>query len=49
MLGCLRFGVPEVVRMSAKSGAIPALSRNCDAPSGDEPGRLRRADGTVLG
>jgi uncharacterized protein (TIGR00290 family) len=24
---------------AAKSGANPALSRNCDAPSGDEPGR----------
>ena len=26
---------------AAKSGFIPALSRSCDAPSGDEPGRLR--------
>jgi uncharacterized protein (TIGR00290 family) len=26
-------------REAAKSGANPALSRNCDAPSGDEPGR----------
>ena len=25
----------------AKSGFNPALSRNCDAPPGDEPGRLR--------
>jgi cobalamin transport system substrate-binding protein len=29
---------------TAKSGASPALSRNCEAPSGDEPGRLLHAD-----
>src|SRR5207302_5511867 len=28
----------------AKSGANPVLSRNCEAPSGDEPGRLSRTD-----
>jgi hypothetical protein len=32
----------------AKSGLNPALSRNCDAPSGDEPGRLPYADGRQL-
>jgi hypothetical protein len=32
----------------AKSGRNPALSRNCDAPSGDEPGRLPYADGRQL-
>ena len=42
-------GLPEVVRKSAKSGEIPALSRNCDALREGEPGRLLRADGTVLG
>ena len=31
----------------AKSGVIPALSRNCDAPRG-EPGRLRTARKTTL-
>ena len=38
----------RVARCSAKSGVIPALSRSCDAPRGDEPGRLTRADGIVL-
>jgi hypothetical protein len=28
----------------AKSGLNPALSRNCEAPSGDEPGRLPHTD-----
>jgi len=32
----------------AKSGRNPALSRNCDAPTGDEPGRLLHADGRQL-
>jgi hypothetical protein len=32
----------------AKSGRNPALSRNCDAPFGDEPGRLPYADGRQL-
>ena len=27
----------------SEAGANPALSRNCDAPPGDEPGRLHRA------
>jgi hypothetical protein len=37
---------PSAARTSAKAGANPALSRNCDAldpRSGDEPGRLTRA------
>jgi len=29
-------------RLKAKSGEIPALSRNCNAPRGDESGRLPR-------
>ena len=34
----------------SEAGAIPALSRNGDAPpGGDEPGRLARANVTVLG
>ena len=32
----------------AKSGRNPALSRNCEAPAGDEPGRLHYADGRQL-
>src|SRR5260370_29902862 len=31
-----------------KAGAIRALSRNCEAPSGDEPGRLRYTELTAL-
>src|SRR5260370_16343151 len=32
----------------SEAGAIPALSRNCEAPSGDEPGRLRYTELTAL-
>src|SRR5260370_28895016 len=32
----------------SEAGAIPALSRNCDAPTGDEPGRLRYAEPAAL-
>jgi iron complex transport system substrate-binding protein len=32
----------------SEAGAIPALSRNCDAPTGDEPGRLRCAEQAAL-
>ena len=28
----------------SEAGVIPVLSRNCDAPSGDEPGRLHYAE-----
>src|SRR5258708_33649701 len=32
----------------SESGVIPELSRNCDAPPGDEPGRLRCAERAAL-
>ena len=32
----------------SESGVIPELSRNCDAPSGDEPGRLRCTEQAAL-
>ncbi len=33
----------------AKSGVNPALSRNCEAPFGDEPGRLLAGRRLALG
>lgn len=39
-------GSPGVVHSPAKSGVIPALSRNGDAPPGDESGRLTGTDVT---
>src|SRR5260370_20332999 len=32
----------------SEAGANPALSRNCEAPTGDEPGRLRYAELAAL-
>ena len=42
LVGSRRVGRPGVTSSAAKSGEIPALSRNGDALSGDEPGRLPR-------
>src|SRR5579884_3568101 len=40
---------PPAGARRSEAGVIPALSRNCDAPSGDEPGRLPSAETTSPG
>src|SRR2546428_11010337 len=45
MLGLSGIYPPAGVE-TAKSGANPVLSRNCDAPPGDEPGRPLCAERT---
>jgi hypothetical protein len=44
LLGCLCWADIPSWRSRSEAGVNPALSRNCEAPPGDEPGRLLYVD-----